>query len=258
MRTVFFASLFATALVGCGASAVDPSYAGTARYEYQLGVEALEDDDWVGAMERFSSVKNKFPYSQYAALAELRIGDTWYAQDKHLQAVDAYKLFVQSRPTHRDVPYALWRVGTAYYEQRPSDFFLFPPAYEKDQAATKDAVRSLEHYLERFPQDENAPDAQQKLAECRRELARHEMYVADFYLRQKRPASARGRLEGLVAEYSDLGDVWARAGALLVEVYLDLKLPDDALTTARQVIEKQPASDEANEMRAFLRSVGKL
>jgi outer membrane protein assembly factor BamD len=257
MRTLFFA-FFTLILAGCGASAVDPSYAGTARYEYDQGVEALDDDDWVGAMERFTAVKNKFPYSQYAALAELRIGDTWYAQDKHLQAVDAYKLFVQSRPTHRDVPYALWRVGTAYYEQRPSDFFLFPPTFEKDQAATKDAVRSLEHYLERFPQDVNAADARQKLAECRRELARHEMYVADFYLRQERPASARGRLEGLVSEYEDLGDVWARAGALLVEVYLDLELPDNALVVARQVIEKQPASDEADEMRTFLRSIGKL
>lgn len=256
MRTLFIL-LFPALLAACGGPAVDQSYAGTARYEYQLGVEALEDDDYVGAMNNFTAVKNKFPYSQYAALAELRIADTWYAQDKYLQAVDAYRQFVQGRPNHQDVPYALWRIGVAYYDQMPSDFFLLPPAHEKDQAATKDALRALEHYVERFPQHDSVPDAREKISQCRRELARHEMYVANFYLRHDRPVSARGRLEGLVSDYPDLADMWARAGALLVEVYLDLKLPDQALTTARLVVEKQPQSEEADDMRRFLQSIGK-
>ena len=257
MRTLSTLMLLAL-LPACGGPPADRGYAGTARYEYQLGVEALDDNDYVGAINHFTMVKNKFAYSQYAALAEVRIADTWFAQDKYLQAVDAYRLFVQGRPNHREVPYALWRIGVAYYEQMPSDFFLFPPAHEKDQASTRDALRALEHYVERFPKDERVEDAKKRIRTCLEELASHELYVARFYLNKERPVSARGRLEGIVAEYADLGDLWSRSAALLVEVYLDLKLPEEALTTAKLIVEKAPKSDEADDMRGFLRSVGKL
>ncbi len=107
-------------------------------------------------------------------------------------------MFMQGRPNHREVPYAMWRIGEANYEQIPSDFVLFPPAHEKDQAATKDALRAYERYARRFPKHDKIKSAQKRISECRGALADHEMYVARFYLRQDRPVSARGRLEGLV------------------------------------------------------------
>lgn len=255
MRRFFLFAFVMCVLPACGARQTDTSYAGTARYRYQQGVQALDDDDYIDAIKHFTFVKNKFAYSKFAALSELGIANTYYAESKYLQAVDAYRTFIQGRPNHRSVPFAMWRIGEAYYAQRPSGFFLFPPPHEKDLAATKDALRALQTYVKRFPKDEHIKDAQLRIAACRRELASHEMYVAKFYLRQERPVSARGRLEVVVADFRDVADLWADAAYRLVEVYLDLKKPVQAVQTAKLLIELRPKSDEAQEARAFLRAI---
>ena len=124
-----------------------------------------------------------------AALAEVRIGDTYFQQDKYTEAIATYRAFTQRRPNHSEVPYAMFMIGEGYFEQQPSTFFLFPPSYEKDKGATRDAVRAYRAYLARFPDHEKAATAQKKLAECRAELAEFELYVARFYLKQDRPIS---------------------------------------------------------------------
>ena len=242
-------------LTACGAGPADRSYAGTARYRYEQGVEALADDDFIEALKHFTFVKNKFAYSKFAALAELGMANTYYAENKYLLAVDGYRTFIQGRPNHREVPFAMWRIGEAYYAQRPSGFFLFPPPYEKDMAATKDALRALTQYVERFATHKNVKEAKTRIADCRRALASYEMYVAKFYLRQERPVSARGRLEVLLQDFRDVADIWSDAAYRLIEVYLDLKKPVEAVQTARLLIELQPKSDEADEARAFLRAI---
>lgn len=240
------------ALAGCEKPNVDRSYAGTARYRYQLGMEDFEDGEYLEAINHFTFVKNKFAYSQYAALAELRIADSHFQSGKYAEAIDAYRTFIQGRPNHREVPYAMYRIGLAHLEQMPSNFFLFPPAHEKDQAATKDALRALQQYVERFPQHENVEDARKRIRKLRESLADHELYVARFYLRQDRPASARGRLEGLVAGFEDTPEQWTEAAWLLVEVYRELELPKEARATAQALIEKRPRSGEADRARRFL------
>jgi outer membrane protein assembly factor BamD len=112
------------------------------------------------------------------------------------------------------VPYALWRVGRSYFEQIPSDFFILPPVHERDPAATKDALRALGTFVDRYPDHEQTPDARERILACRRLLADQELYVARFYMRQDRPVSARGRLEGIVAQYADLPDRWSEAALL--------------------------------------------
>ena len=64
------------------------------------------------AISYFTFVKNRFPFSRYATLAELRIADAFFAQDKFADAADAYKLFIRFHPNHPEVTdgYAAYRV----------------------------------------------------------------------------------------------------------------------------------------------------
>ena len=264
-RILCFTMLFA---VGCGSTPKPSTYGGHARQAYQLGMEALADSNFIEAVQHFTSVKNKYPYSQYAALAELRIGDTYYAQDKFVESIGAYRTFVQRRPNHREVAYALWKIGESYFEQRPSNFFLFPPGYEKDRSATKDAVRSYRVFLKRFPKHEQSAAAKSKLKTCRGDLADYELYVAQFYLRQDRPRSAVGRLETLHRGFDDLPTKWRLASLMLIDVYLKLgerdKEGDVFIKDARQrasgvaerIIQKYPKSPAAVEAKRALKKLG--
>lgn len=213
---------FALGTTACSGPKPDRSYAGTARYEYELGLEALESSDHLAAMEHFSRVKNKFAYSKYAALAELRIGDSYFEQQKYVEAIETYRAFVQRRPNHEEVDYASWRVAKGYLEQIPSDFFLFPPPYERDRGPIMDAERAFSRLLRQFPNGRFEARAQAGRTECRQALAQYEIYVARFYLTQDRHVSARGRLETVFSDFVDVPERWREAALLLTEVYVFL------------------------------------
>ena len=247
---------------GCGSAPVETNYADSARAAYDEAMEYYEDEDYLEAVKRLTTVKNKFAYSKFAALAELRIADAYYEQEKWIEAIDAFRTFAQSRPNHAEVPYALWRVGRSYFEQIPSDFFILPPVHERDPAATKDALRALDTFVGRYPGHSEAADARERILKCRRLLADQELYVARFYVRSDRPVSARGRLEGLVAQYGDLPDRWSEAALMLVRVYRDIGATvtgaeaDEVNGKARQMavrlIQDQPAASESEEARDLL------
>lgn len=197
---------------------------------YLQGVEALEDEDYLTAAERFRKVKTKFLFSPFAALAELRLGDTAFEQTQYYEAIEIYRLFIQTRPNHEEVPFAYWKIGAAYHAQRPSDFFILPPSYERDRGSTKDSLRALQTYLDLYPEHRHAGEARKLIKECRTELGSYELYVARFYRGQGKLEAARGRYELVLERFKDLPSLWRESAGELVEIYQDLKLADQAST----------------------------
>ena len=122
-----------------------------ARSAYDEAEASFESGNYLEAVREFQQVKTRHPYSTYAAAAELRVADCRFEMGKYLEAVAAYRSFIRFHPHHDRVVYAQFRVGEAYFKEMPEDWFFMPPAYEKDQAATRDAVRAIRSFLERFP-----------------------------------------------------------------------------------------------------------
>ncbi len=55
---------------------------------------------------------------------------------------------------------------------------------KRDLGASRDAYNDFRELIQRFPQSQYAPDAQQRIVYLRELLARHELHVADYYLRR--------------------------------------------------------------------------
>lgn len=217
---------------------------------YAAALKDLKDGLYPEATTGFSEVKTKFPYSRYAALADLRLADTHFEQGKYIEAVDAYRSFLKYHPTHPEAVYAMLQIAESYYQQIPTDWWFLPPGAEKDQANTRLAISAFRDLLARFSAqakdtdqtqiedcrkqiellDKNEQDAKNpepplelescrqkvslfdalhkgttRLNECRKKLAEHELYVAEFYFKRERFAAAASRAEGLVRDYPGLG-----------------------------------------------------
>ena len=216
-------------LLGCGGAQAPTSYKDQAQYVYREAQSLLDDGNYLEALNQFNKVKNEFPYSPYAALAALGVGHVYFAEEKYVEAIDVYRLFVRSYPEHAEVPTALYKESRAFFEQRPSEVAIFPPAYERDRGPTNDAILALDRFLTRFPSDKRVKNAQKMRRDCRGSLADYELYVAQFYLEQNKPWSARQRLEKVFMEFEDTPSRWRKASVLLVDTYLQLSqpLPDD-------------------------------
>src|SRR5438552_19063339 len=147
--------------------------ASNAAKAYEKGLQEKKDQNPLEATRFFEYVRNNFPYSQYAALAQLAIADMAFDRDDWPQAATLYQDFVKSHPSHPKADYASFRAGMAHFNDRPSDVFLLPPGYEKDQAPGREALEALDGFVSGYPKSDYVPEARQMMHDCREMPARH-------------------------------------------------------------------------------------
>ena len=213
--------------------------------------EALEDGDYLDATSRYQAIKARFPYTKYAALAELRLGDAYFDQEKFPLAISQYRSFLKLHPNHEKSVYAHFRIAESYVGQMPDDWFLLPPGHEKDLAKTRDALREVNLFLRRFPESDQVEEAKSMSQKARRQLADHEFYVATFYLDRGKPEAAAMRLTYLLENYQGVG-LDPNALFLLARAYLELGDVDKAKEALGDLIEFFPTHEFAEDARTYL------
>ena len=90
-------SLATLVAVGCATSDEESkpvTYSLTAKQNYEKGLAELKDENFPEAQKYFQFVKQKYPFSKFAVLAELGIADTQFARGNYTEAIDSYKSFV--------------------------------------------------------------------------------------------------------------------------------------------------------------------
>ena len=160
------------------------------------GMEAFEDEDYKDALEAFTTLKERYPYSRYAILAELKVADAHFYRGEYPEAVSAYEDFIQLHPKNEAIPYVLYQIGACYYEQLLSE--------DRDQTPTHLAIIAFQRLLKEHPDSAYSSKASERIQDCRKLLAEHELYVANFYYKSKHYRAALSRFEGLLAGYSDV------------------------------------------------------
>ena len=239
----------------CGGKAGGGSveYSVSAQKNYEKGLKQLENKDWIAAAKYFGFIKSRFPYSKYAVLAELRLADAEFGAEQYLEAIDSYRLFIKFHPTHEMVAngYAQFRIGESYYKQLPSDFWMFPPSFEKDQSSTEDAANELKSFLDKYPDSPYRAKAKEIVAKVNKRLADHEWYVARYYWDRGKPMATVLRLRRLLERYRGVGyDVDALW--LLGRAYVAVSMPDRAKGVWKELVAKHPKSGRAGDAREAL------
>jgi outer membrane protein assembly factor BamD len=241
-------------LSGCASDEDKPvTYSLTAKQNYEKGLAELKDENYIEAQKYFQFVKQKYPFSKYAVMAELALADTQFAKGNYTEAIDSYKSFARLHPTHEKVEdgYVAFRIGESYYKDMPDDVWILPPSYEKDQSAVLDAQRELNDFLKKFPDSPYAKQAQNLRKEVLKRLVDHEVYVARFYLKGDHPKAAAMRIEAAIARYPGSG----REAELLVslgETYLHMGDPLRAKETFARVVAEYAEAPQARRSELYI------
>lgn len=226
------------------------SFADSAEANMKKGDDAMEAKNFAEAASYFEFVKTKYPYLELAKTAELRLGDADFERERFIEARDRYQNFVRLHPTHPKVDYAAFRAALTHYKEIPSDFFLLPPASEKDQVEVRNALSAMGDFLRTHPGSEHVAEAKKVSDEVKLRLAEHELYVADFYsnpLRARWPAVA-ARLEGVAKNFSGIG-LDERVAFGLHDAYLKLNQPAKARAALERYAKGFP--EEAGAKKAL-------
>jgi outer membrane protein assembly factor BamD len=231
--------------------------AANAQKAYEKGLDERRVSNYLEATRYFEWVRNNFPYSQYASLSELALADMSYERGDYSIAAAQYQDFVKNHPSHAKADYASFRVGVSYYEDKPSDFWLFPPSNEKDQKPVSSALDALQRFVLSYPKSEYVPKARDLINESRERLAQHERYVAEFYWKKGAWRGAASRWMGLADTYGDLQGGSVRSDSLwrASQAYRNLNDPVGERKALTRLVEESPGSDHVRDAQARLREL---
>lgn len=227
------------------------SYGEDAESNLSKGNDAIDSKNFAEAQKYFDYVKSKYPYLEAAKLAELKLADTDFARDRHVEARDRYLTFIKLHPTHPQVDYAAFRAALSYYKDIPSDYFFLPPSTEKDQVNLRSALTAMKDFVRTYPASAHQDEAKAVLVDVKRRLADHELYVAGFYAKRDKWPAVINRLEIIARDFPDLGlDEKVYFG--LYDAWMQLKDEGKAKDALRILVTKDPNTDAAKKAARLL------
>ncbi|GAC1354643.1 MAG: outer membrane protein assembly factor BamD [Polyangiales bacterium] len=255
-RVVVLAVLAVAApLVACGAGKREYGtgilqYSENARRAYEDALVAFKDKDWQEATTLLRDVRRRFAFSAYAPLAQLRLADVEFAQEKWAESIPAYKAFIRENPKHPDIAWAKMRIARSFFNQI-SDAFLLPAQETRDQSAVVEASREIDEYLTTFPAGPQYGEMKELSADAKARLVAHELYVARFYMTKDKLEAALARATYAVTHYHGSR---RDAEALVVrgEILLMLKRRVEARQTFESVVQRYAGDPRVIQAKNFL------
>ena len=203
---------------------------------------SYRDGDFDEAADLFQQLKDRYPYSKYALLADLRVGDAYFKAERYEEAVLAYDDFIRLHPKNEAVPYALYQMGMVYFVQ------MLDPS--RDSSYAKKASRAFQRLVRNYPKSNEAVKAQPRLLQALERMAAHEMFVGRLYYRTSHYQAAVYRFKRVLTQYPDVGlygealDYIKRCQDELAQISPeDLKKRYDRIDLERPLLNAEPPPD---------------
>ena len=157
------------------------------------GTTAFMAEDYKDAIKAYTDLKDWYPFSKYAILAELKIADAHFKLEEYDEAIAEYEEFERMHPRNEAIPYIINQIGLCWFNRMDS--------VDRDPAPSKNAMAQFERLLEQFPDSAEADKAGERIQKCLDNIAGHELYVADFYFKTKDFTAALKRYQYIVEFY---------------------------------------------------------
>ncbi len=182
------------------------------------GLEQYNHGKYFLAEQTFNIIKERFPFSRFSLLAELKSADSKFYMKDYAEAVELYKSFEENHPTNEAIPYVIFQIGRSHFRTIDS--------IDRDTTGARLAIKAFARLLRTFPDSAYTEEAKVLTQKANNFLAAHELGVANFYLRTNEFDQAKGRAEYLLSSYPD-SPAAAQAKELLQKIETTEKPADD-------------------------------
>ena len=190
----------------------------TEKQLYEKAQDQLDRKSFDLAVQSLQLLESRFPFGVYAEQAQLEIIYAYFKSSNEEAAVSAAERFIRLHPAHPEVDYAWYMKGLASYPLAPGMLSRF---YDRDFSArdiepARQSFREFQEFLRRYPESQYAADARVRMVHIRNILARHEVLVANYYVKRKAYVAALNRAKTVLEKYQKTE---AMADALALQAY---------------------------------------
>ena len=191
---------------------------------YSEGMKSLNEGDVIFAAQKFNEAEILFPQSEWAPKSSLMAAYSYYTQDYYLETILELERFLRIYPKHKNIDYAYYLLGIAYYEQIIDE--------KKDLQSILKAKFYFDYLIKNYPNTEYSMDSEFKIGLIEDILASKELYIGRYYLEKKKWIPAINRFRNIVDNY-ETTIYTEEALHRLVEVYYILGLKEEAKKYAK-------------------------
>ncbi|SDB38084.1 Beta-barrel assembly machine subunit BamD [Pseudidiomarina indica] len=202
---------------------------------YERAKRSIYGGNYVGARQTLEELNTRFPFGALTHQIQLDLIYVYYKTgdiDKALAAIDR---FTRLNPNHPAIDYVLYMRGLTNERVSENLFqdLLGVNRADRDPSKAREAFDDYAELVMRFPDSKYAADARQRMIGIKSRLARHELAVADYYMKREAYLAAANRGKYILENFADTPEV-EHALAVMAQAYEVLgltELKDDALAT---------------------------
>jgi outer membrane protein assembly factor BamD len=203
---------------------------------YNKASESLGEGDYETAIKYYELLEARYPFGRYAMQAQLDVAYAYYKDGEPDSAIAAADRFIRIHPRDPHVDYAYYLKGLANFN-RSIDFmtrFLPTDISQRDAGAAYESFNDFAELIRRHPDSQYAADSRKRLIYLRNLIARHEVHVAQYYMKRGAYLAAANRCKEVVEKHPRTPAV-EPALELMIDAYSKLKL-DDLAADAKRVL----------------------
>lgn len=141
---------------------------------YSIAMSSYNKGDFLQAIEDFSIVKLRFSGTSVADKAQYYLAMSYFKRGEYILAAYEFELYMKNYPSGSFVVQSRYNLAMCYYR--------LSPEYYLDQTYTRLAISEFRNFLELYPNEPLANEADTRIKELRTKLARKILASADLYM----------------------------------------------------------------------------
>ena len=187
---------------------------------YDQAQSRLKNESYSTAIMSLEALESRFPFGRYAEQAQAELIYAYYMNSQFEASQSAAERFINLHPRHSHTGYAYYMKGLAAFTD---DSGLFSRYFQSDLekreiVMAQTSFDELSDFISRYPQSKYVSHAKQRMIYLKNLLAKHEMYVADFYMQRGAYLAAIGRSKYVIEHLPNTPQT-PYALSILVEAY---------------------------------------
>ncbi|CAI8154685.1 outer membrane protein assembly factor BamD [Pseudidiomarina mangrovi] len=229
------AGLYLTGCAGSPETADTRPALSDAESGYEVARNQINAGNYAAASQTLMQLSTRFPFGPLANQVQMDLIYVYYKIsdiDKALAAIDR---FTRLNPNHPDIDYVLYMRGLVNEraDHNGVQEFVGIDRADRDPSKAKEAFNDYAELIRRFPDSKYAGDARQRMLGIKSRLARHELAVANYYIKREAWLAAANRGKYVLEYFNDTPEV-EQALIIMATSYGELELHDlrdDAIAT---------------------------
>ena len=192
--TVGMVVILALADGGCGGSkeTIDTS---SVEARFEKARQLFDKEDYLQAVTEFQAITLQFPGSTLADDAQFYLAECHYKRGEFLLAAYEFAELKRSYAASPLVPNAQFKLGMCYYEMSPVS--------KLDQQYTQKARDELQAFVEYYPSNDSAANADVYIRELTNRLAKKSYETAQLYATMEYYKAATIYYDDVIENYHD-------------------------------------------------------